>query len=465
MKNSLKNSVGGINLRKQGRSMFTAVLAIILAATLLAACGGNGGGSSAETAASSNSGTQQNDSGTQADKKPEDYKGTITLWGWDTNYYEKTFAAFQKVYPNIKLEVTNVATADYVQKMQTTLASGGDLPDILASEMNFRARAYEMDVWENLEAPPYNFDRTAVFDYLPPLTSNSKGEIIGIEQTVTPAALAYRRDLAKTYFGTDDPKQLEAMLPTWDAFIEKGKEIKSKDGTFMLASLGDANQVLWGQSKTPIFDGKYVDVTGRMKDILTNIVKFRDAGIVDKLEQWSPQWNASYAGGKHIFYPAANWSPQYVIKTNDKDGEGRWGLMKPPGGTFTWGGTTYGITKQSKNKELAWKYIEWLLLTKEGAEASKSVGFYVPLKSVYEDPNFASSPDSFFGGQDIGSFWMNDVVPTIDTPKMSPYDTIVSDANALVINVLNANYKETADRALEKMISEVKAKLPEVEVK
>ena len=402
----------------------------------------------------------------KSDGKKSTDKGTITMWGWDANYIEVVSKEFNKVYPDIKIELTSVGAEDYLQKVQTTMASGGELPDILWGERNFRGKIFEFDIWENLEKEPYNFDKSTVFDYLEPLTSNSKGETIAVEQSLTPGAIAYRRDLAKEYFGTDDPKELEALFPTLDAMIEKGKEIQEKSNgqVYMFSSLGELNEIFTAQSQQPLMDGEVVDVTGKMKEVIENVTKVRDAGIVDKLELWSPQWNASFADGKHIFFPAANWAPQFVIKPNDKEGEGRWGLMKPPGEMYSWGGTVFGISKTSENKELAWKFINWLLLTQEGAEASKLVNFYVPLKEVYEDPQFVSSEDPFFAGQDVGKFWIEEIVPEIDVPVLSAYDAVVKDSTNLVLNLLNSDRSVDAEEALEKLITEVKAKLPENKV-
>jgi multiple sugar transport system substrate-binding protein len=457
-------------MRNRMKTILSFMLALICAAGLLAGCAG-GSNSDAKTNKGSSSstdkgGTNQNTSA-DSKKKPEDYKGTISVWLWDQNYVKSTVEAFNKVYPNIKVEFTNVAVGDYLQKMQITAASNGDLPDVLAAEIGWRGKAFSLDVWENLEQAPYNFDRKTVFDYLPPLTSNSKGQIIGIEQTVTPAALAFRRDVAKTYFGTDDPKQLESMFSSWDAVIEKGKELKQKSGgkVYMFASLGDVYQLLIGQNKTPLANGNVLNVTKRLGPVIEQLVKIRDAGIVDNLEIWSPQWNASYADGQHLFYAAANWSPQFVIKPNDKSGEGRWGLMMPPGGPYSWGGTVYGINKKSKSKELAWKYIEWLLLSKEGAEVSKKLNFFVPLKSAYDKPEFASTPDSFFKGQDTGNFWMKEVVPAIAVPSISEYDSAVNNSTTLILNYLNSDRKANAAGAMEKLLQEVKNNLPKLDVK
>jgi multiple sugar transport system substrate-binding protein len=439
-------------MKNRFKKRLASLFSIMLVMSILTACLGSNNVDS--NASSKSDGEKSTD------------KGTITMWGWDANYIEVVSKEFNKVYPDIKIELTSVGAEDYLQKVQTTMASGGELPDILWGERNFRGKIFEFDIWENLEKDPYNFDKSTVFDYLEPLTSNSKGETIAVEQSLTPGAIAYRRDLAKEYFGTDDPKELEALFPTLDAMIQKGKEVQEKSNgqVYMFASLGELNEIFTAQSQQPLMDGEVVDVTGKMKEVIDNVTKVRDAGIVDKLELWSPQWNASFADGKHIFFPAANWAPQFVIKPNDKEGEGRWGLMKPPGEMYSWGGTVFGISKTSENKELAWKFINWLLLTKEGAEASKLVNFYVPLKEVYENPQFVSSEDPFFAGQDVGKFWIEEIVPEIDVPVLSAYDAVVKDSTNLVLNLLNSDRSVDAEEALDKLITEVKAKLPENKV-
>ncbi|MBD2868977.1 ABC transporter substrate-binding protein [Paenibacillus arenilitoris] len=454
----------------RSRAACSILVALSMLAAVLAACRGNDEAERAENqleqppSAIANNGVHE--SGASEGKKPEDYSGTITLWGWDHNYYETTFAAFQKKYPHIKLEVTNVAARDYLQKLQTTLVSGGELPDLLVGEMDWRGRAFQLDIWENLEAAPYHFDRNLIFGYLPALNSKPNGEIVTIEQSVSPAALAYRRDLAKEYFGTDDPEELEAMFPTWDAIIEKGKEVRQKSGgkVFMFASTGELYNLFVGQNHSALLQNGELDVTGRVKDALMSIIRMRDAGIVDRLQLWSPQWNASIARGHHIFYAAANWSPQSNIKPNDPAGSGRWGLMMPPGGPFSWGGTAFGINKDSKNKQLAWAFIEWLLLTKEGAEISKTFNYIIPLKSVYEDAGFVSAVDPYFGGQDVGRFWMERAVPNLKLPTISEYDSLLTASAKVALNVLNADPEATLEDVLPKILGEVQAKMPDLKV-
>ena len=441
--------------------------ALALLAGVAAGCGsGSGGANGASNGAGGASPAQTAD----APKSPADYKGTISVWSWDATYFKNLAEAFNKVYPNVKVEFTNVPSADYQQKIQTTLASGGELPDIMAAEISFRGKAFEYDIWENLEQPPYNFDRKLVFDYTIPLTSNAKGQIVAVENAVNAAGLAYRRDLTKQYLGTDDPKALEAMFPTLDAMIDKGKEIVAKSGgkVHPFAGLGDAFAILDGQNKTPLLENGTLQITKRFKDTLNTVAKVRDSGIADKLTSYSPQWNASYASGAYMFYPAATWSIRYSIKSNDPQGEGKWGLMLPPGGPFSMGGTALGISKTSKNKELAWKFIQWSLLTKEGLKTYKDLNkasfSAVNFKDAYSDPDFASQPDSYFGGQDIGKFWMEEAVPKIQMPTLTPYDKVIKETNAFIMNLMISDPSVDGAKALELYIKEIKNKLPDVQV-
>ena len=50
-------------------------------------------------------------------KDPSEYSGTITIWSW-TDDPKYQIEAFNKVYPNVKVEFTQIGE-DYDVKMQT----------------------------------------------------------------------------------------------------------------------------------------------------------------------------------------------------------------------------------------------------------------------------------------------------------------------------------------------------------
>lgn len=397
----------------------------------------------------------------------EQQRGTVVVWSWVGNHFAGLAEVFNRKFPEIKIDHVPVGQSEYLQKIQTALAAGGDLPDIGAQEIGARGRLFALNCWEPLERPPYNFDRRDVFDYLIPLTINKQNEVVGIEWTVSPAALAYHRDVAKLYFGTDDPEEMRKAVPDWDKFIQKGIEIlKKSDGQVkMLLGPRDAYRIIYSQIAKPVIEDNKVDMkSGPLPQVLRWLIKMRDAGVVDKLKTWAPAWNAAHAEKRHMFFLGANWSPSSVIKPNDKEGSGNWGLMIPPVGAFSYGGTSLGIISKSKNKEQAWTFIKWLLLTKEGAEANKQlIGYYVGLKSAYTEA-FVTQVDPFFGNQDIGKLYLKTILPKLKVRPVSEYDPAVLDVINLMTDAIMNNPNLTYDAALGETAAELKKKLPGVTI-
>jgi multiple sugar transport system substrate-binding protein len=459
---SLTNRRGGFTLKQVWRSKTSMLLAVVMSLVLvLSACGSNNNNESSVSPSSSS--TSKSSSSEEATTPAP--TGKLTVWGWDKSWFEKTQAEFSKKYPDVKFEFVEVAAGDYLKKIQTSIASGTDLPDIIWSEAGFRGAMYELNVLEVLSAEPYNFDSSVLLDFEVPLLSNSKGEIVGLEQSGSPGALAYKRDLATKYFGTDDPEQLAAMFPDWNAFVAKGREVYDQSGgkTFMLASLMDAYTIFSNQGTEPLVNGVTVNKAVAL-ELFTRLQEIRDSNNEGKLAMWSPTWNASYSQDSVIFYPAANWSPQFVIKPNDKDSTGRWALMVPPEGGYPYGGTTIGIWKDGKNKSAAWTYLSWLLASDEGAEAGFTTSDYLlPLKSFFQDTaKLSSGADEFFGGQDLGKFWVEKVFPSIKSKNPTKYDQDIYSASEFILTVMEQDNKFGAEKALEKWEQELKKNHPEL---
>lgn len=404
-------------------------------------------------------------------KSPSDYTGTVTIWDWDGNLGKFMGPAFNKVYPNIKLNYVTVNYDDYMQKLQSSITAGSDVPDVILGEIGFRGKLFDFNILENLEAAPYNLKRSDLLSYVIPLLSNSKGQIVGVDEQMCPAGFAYRRDLAKKYLGTDNPDMLAKILSSWDSFIAQGKKVKQKSGgkVNMMAGIGDALLTLEGQSARNYINGTTIDVTSRYKTVLQEGIKIRDAGIVGKYELYSPAWNASFAKGDTIFYNAAPWSPQYVITTNDKNGKGRWGLMKAPGNGFTLGGTSVGIYSKSPNKEAAWEYIKFAFFSKEGSTINyKNTGAltgYKPFYGAGSPINTKGAYDDFFGGQNLAKTFLNKIAPATKGQVQTKYQSVVSAAFSKITPMIAKDTTMNYENAMKKLIDEVKLNAQDATVK
>jgi multiple sugar transport system substrate-binding protein len=402
-----------------------------------------------------------------------DTKGEITIWDWNTAYEEKMYPYFQKAYPNIKVNYVTVAHGDYMQKLQSALATGTGVPDIILGEGAWRGKLFDMGILEDLEAAPYNIAKTDMFDYLVDCMTDSTGKLVGVDQSIAPAGFAYKRDLAIEYLGTDDTAEIYEMISTWDKFIETGKMVaeKSNGKVKMLAGFGDVLYATKGQNSQDYVDGNTIDITSRMSKALDTAIKVRDAKIIGDNELDTPSWNAEFAEAETIFFPSAPWSCEWHVAANDPEGAGNWGLTKAPESGYTKGGTSISIYKDSPNKEAAFAYLKWTYFSVEGSVVSRDViGQYSSLKECYvgEDAiyNQAGAYDEFFGGQNLAKYFVEEIIPNIKaSQKETTYETVVNEVFNKLNPTLSTDMSLTAADAIELYKDEISLKAMDAEVK
>lgn len=188
------------------RKTLAAALALTTAATLTA-CGGGGG------------------SGTNAD-------GTVTLRVMSATVVEKPegdvergFAdAFMKENPNIKVEFIGTPMNDIYARL-TTMATGGDLPDVFTNSPEFSSQASSLGIVEPLD-DLLGADYVNGFEKVPLDQARLDGKLQFAPFFTIPTGLLYRKDLLDKA-GLEPPK-------TWDEFRTAAKKLTvdtNDDGT------------------------------------------------------------------------------------------------------------------------------------------------------------------------------------------------------------------------------------------
>jgi multiple sugar transport system substrate-binding protein len=389
----------------------------------------------------------------------------VTMWGWNAGDIQKIMAEYIKqTGAKVTFDYVTVQQAECFQKLQTTIGAGLDMPDIVPSEIGQRGTMMSLDIWEDLSKKPYNFKESTTFDYFMPLCKNEKGQLVCLPWDISTAALAYKKDLAKKYLGTDDPAQLQKMLPDWDAFKKVGLNVynKSNGKIFMFASLSNVKQIIDGQNPATIIKNNKLDMNSSVKKTIARMIDFRNSKIVDNIIETSPAYNASYADDIHIFYPCASWSPNYVIDPNDPKGIDSWGLMIPPGGCFSWGGSGHMIPKKAKHKMEAYKFISWLI-SKEGTiSQKKTVNYNIANREAYNDPDFAQMSDKNFGKQNLGKILFVDAMKNIKVRPVSVHDVAILDTWNLVTEAINNDKNLDFNGAVKMFEQELRNKIPDL---
>lgn len=403
----------------------------------------------------------------------EEEEVTLTIWDWDETHLTHMTEWYHERHPNINFETLVVSTSDYMQKLQSALASGSGVPDIILSEQAYRGKAFDLGIMEDLSQDPYNVGDDEMFDFAYSLGSGPNGELYGVEQQICPSGLAYRRDLAKEYLGTDDPDEISEMISTWDKFYDVAVDLQEKSGgsVTILPGLSSDIYIVMNQNVTDYIDGDTIDLTSRFTDMFDILTKFNQAGLVGKQEDGTPALSASYSAGEILFYPCAPWALKWNIAVNDPDGTGNWGLTTAPGGGFTYGGTSVSIYSGSEHKEEAWAYVKDVYCTGEGVEeAYRQYGFMTGFKQPYEDENsyfFTEEGqfDEYFGGQNLADYFINKIAITTTGQVPTKHEANVKSAMSNVIAEMTANTDMTTEEALEALKTEVQILIPDAELK
>jgi len=350
---------------------------------------------------------------------------------------------YKKLHPNVEIKLTSLAYADHHTAMTTALATGANLPDVMAVDMGFIGKFAESGGMEDLAKAPYNAlqyrDKVARFTY--PLAMSGQGVMVGMPVDIGPGALFYRKDLL------DKAGVSEADLTkSWESYVESGKKLKAATGAWLLASAVDIKDI-YIRSDLKDGEGVYFDKSGkptidnaRFRKAFELAKAARDAGIDGKIGAWSNEWSEGFKRDKIASQMMGAWLAGHLNNWLAPESKGKWRSAQLPGGAFgSWGGSFYGVPKKAQNKAAAWDFIKFLTTTKEmQIEAFRGFDAFPSLIEAQNDA-FIDQPIEYLGGQKARQLWKVAAgkISAMDVDKFDPVAAEV--VNAELENVLEKN--------------------------
>jgi lactose/L-arabinose transport system substrate-binding protein len=372
-------------------------------------------------------------------KSPEgEVSGEITVASWNlaADSLKEEAENFMKKYPKAKVNIEYV-TSDY-KSITPPLTSGKGAPDVMQIQQRDFANFLEVfegqfvDLTARLDGRESEFAEVALN-----LVKDKDGKIMGLPWDIGPVGIYYRKDFFEKA-GVDP-----STLTTWDKFIEAGKKIQSANDNVSMLALGmsskdiaEVYRMLMNQLGAQYYDkdGNIQFATEENVQAIEMFKKIVDAGLVVDAPTWDDRIRA-FANNK---IAAAIYPVWYAgtIKTQAENQKGKWGLMPMP--AFTEGGpnqshsggSTLAISTQSNNKELAWKFIEYTLMTNEGQDVQMKYGLFPSWQPYYETEKFKEM-DEYFGVA-LSEFFgkLSTDIPTID------YGSKFMDVNNAIVGAL-----------------------------
>lgn len=348
---------------------------------------------------------------------------------------EKVAPEFEKLNPDIKIKFVNLAYGDHHNAMTTALATGANLPDVMAIEASYIGRFAQSGGLENLNSAPYNAG-----DFIQKITpftvaqaSDAKGNLRAIPADMGPGALFYRKDILDKSGVTE-----EDLTKNWDSFIEAGKKIKVKTGDYLLANAVDIKDI-YIRSNLKDGQGIYFDKdhnilvdSPRFKEAFALAKKARDAGIDARVTPWTNEWTEGLRRGTIASQMMGAWLGGHLEDWIAPDDSGLWRTAQLPAGSFaSWGGSFYAIPVKAKQKAAAWKFIKYMTTTKSVELIGfKEINAFPALLEAQNDPFFDESIP-YLGGQKARLQWKESAMKIPATTK-DKYDEsarqIVNDA-------------------------------------
>lgn len=360
------------------------IASIILASSFLAACS-----SSAKQAESS----EQSTTVAESKEESKEASGDSTVLkmlvpGYDSGYLKEELdngiAGFEKANEGVKVEIVSVGWDELNSKI-VSLYQAGDAPDIMLTGSRTLKQLASLGVAEDLSSYiTDDFKSKRVESVL--ATGEVDGKQYGIPMAFSSRALYYRSDLIE-------------MAPTnWDELFETAKKVHAENSD--VYGFAIPTDITSGTDELLNFiyqnDGALVDDKGNITfrtdanvGTLEYLKKFNDEKLVPDVVSTARADQAKlFANGNLAMFVSGPWEKETLDAAADK---APYKVAVLPAGVKqaeTLVTDSYVISSISKNKELAWKFVEFMGQPEYQRPVSEAFGWFPILKEEFEDERF-----------------------------------------------------------------------------
>ena len=271
----------------------------------------------------------------------------FNIYAWNEEFkgfFEKYYTVPEGV--TVNWIITPSDGGAYQEKLDQALqaqstASNDDKIDLFLAEADYIQKYTDSDYTQDVK-PLGVTDFSNAYAYTVQTASDANGTVKGVSFQCCPAALIYRRSIAKDVLGTDDPAEVQAALSDWSKFNDVAAQAKDK-GYYMTASESATYRVFSNNVASPWVDeNNNLQIDDAIKTWMTQAKEFSDKGYTQTCDIWSDECTAQmFKDGKTMCYFGPAWYYNFSMG-NAQDAEkgcfGDWAICEGPQAHF-WGGT------------------------------------------------------------------------------------------------------------------------------
>jgi multiple sugar transport system substrate-binding protein len=360
------------------RPAVLAALLVLVLGVLVAACGGDDEESSEPTSGKAT--------------------GEITVWapGVEGEKLPELAKDFERENPGVKVNVTPVAIEQAHNKILTSIA-GNKTPDVAWVGSTWMAEFAKTGA---LDEVPDSIDLEQFFQGAQDaVTVDDKA--YGVPWHVETRVLYYRTDIAEKAGITKAPE-------TWDELKETARAMKEKGGAKYGINLSSNNWQEWApfvwQNGGEIAEGdQYTLDSPEAVEATAFYQSFFDEKLTPPSTQQGFDITPAFVRGTHPMFISGPWHMGLIDEAGGKGFEKKYTVAPLPeneSGTSFVGGGELVVFKNAKNRDAAWKFVEYLTKPEVQAKFFKVAADLPSNQAAWEQPELAEdSRVKVFGEQ------------------------------------------------------------------
>ncbi len=371
--------------------------------------------------------------------EPKEEGKQFNIWCWNDEFkgfFEAYYA--DKVPEGVKINwvITPNDGGAYKNALDEALLNQENVPadekiDMFLLEVDHNILQYvNSEYTQDIKALGVT-DFSNAYNYTVQAATSTEGVVKGVSFQCCPAALIYRRSIAKDVLGTDDPAEVQNLLSDWAKFNAVAATAKEK-GYYMTASDAATYRVFSNNVTSPWVDANNnLQIDANIQTWMDQAKEFSDKGYTINTGIWDDPCTAQmFADGKTMCYFGPAWYFNFSMG-NAQDPEkgcfGDWAICQGPQAHF-WGGTWLMASASSDNPELLADIMNTFIndeevCTKLVTEKAQFSNNQKVNAAVAADPEYGNA---FLGGQNDVALFL-DLAKNIKFENQTIYDQIINE--------------------------------------
>lgn len=430
------------------KKSMAALLSEALVMSALTGCSGSKDG------AGSGNGTQPSQAAEGSGNESDEV--VLTMWYWKNSIREDLIAQVSEQFPGVTVKAELFSADDIEEKINTTIASGGELPDLLPMDDWIANLLQYPDMFVDLYDAPCNAKdiQDQYVEWKWKRAETVDGRLIALPMDIGPTCMFYNASLFEAAGLPTEPAEVAAAMSTWEDAYEAARKLQeATPDVKMFDFMGHLFVAALGQQPRHMIDeeGNFIAGQEHIRKAFMTAVEGKPY-VYGGDTEWSSEWAASLNNGDVAAFVGAVWMKPEV-QDAAPDTAGQWRVTTAPGGAGNVGGSSIGITRNCKNVETAYKVLTWMTNTENQVESLKQLGLFPSLISALDDPALMHE-EEFFGNQVVNEYFVKAAKEIDDyyyPPNYSSYQSAFEQQLLLV-----QDQDKDPEAALEDAVKEAK---------